>query len=178
MEKKGRAKKEIVFENSSGESSPESKKAVNANISKNRGRNTATSGINFYFPAGTLNNMATKIHHLHRPIDKYLDSKKESIEEDTSGLYNVNKQIHKEYKRILVDQIGVKESEEDLDKQKLALKLREIGRLTELIKLEIKKVKICTLCKRKFAGAEHLRTHETYSKVHAANLLLNPSHLS
>ena len=68
-----------------------------------------------------------------------------------------------------------KEEEEKLEKIKEKsleeTKLNELQKIKELIKAEKSKMKLCLLCKRKFANSSHLGNHEKFSDFHKNNLL-------
>ena len=124
---------------------------IAAKVSKNLGRYTATTGNNFYFPAGTLGTMETKTHHLQRPIDRYFAEK-------------IGKEASK---------IDDPEEEEQSVESAILLKEREVKRLKDIIKAEQKKVKICYECKRKFTSTEQLKRHEGSSEIHKQNIEKN-----
>jgi len=113
------------------------------------GRLTATSGNNFYFPAGTIGTFHTKFHHSTRIIDRYVDKA------GKKAVSAVNSEPIK--------------TEQIIEEDPVAIKERELRRLKELIKSEQKKIKICTICKRKFANYEQLKKHEDFSEMHKSN---------
>lgn len=88
-------------------------------------------------------------HHLHRPIEKYFSDKEEE-------------QLKKEEEEKL-EKIKEKSNEENI--------MNELQKIKELIKVEKNKVKLCLLCKRKFANVTHLANHEKFSEFHKTNLL-------
>ena len=49
-------------------------------------------------------------------------------------------------------------------------KINELQKIKELIKAEKNKVKICMLCKRKFANSSHFSKHEMYSEIHKSKI--------
>ena len=117
-------------------------------MSKNIGRDTPSSLITKTYAkvAGTITNWNTesKQHPLHRPIEKFFSDKQE--------------QQKKMEQEVMKEKIIEKSLEET--------KLNELQRLKELIRSEKNKMKICLLCKRKFAGLEHLIKHEKFSDMH------------
>lgn len=48
-------------------------------------------------------------------------------------------------------------------------KIKEINELNKLINLELCKIVICELCKRKFANKSHYLRHITLSELHKSN---------
>ena len=113
---------------------------------------TATSGNNFYFPAGTIGTFHTKFHHSTRSIDRYVDkSGKKPVSAVNAEQGNPNE-------------------EEIIEEDPVVVKEREVRRLKEIVKIEQKKIKICLECKRKFASQEQLKQHEELSEMHKANV--------
>ncbi len=86
---------------------------------------------------------------MHRPIEKYFSDKEEE-------------QLKKEEEEKL-EKIKEKSLEDN--------KLNELMKIKELIKAEKNKIKLCLLCKRKFANAMHIANHEKLSEFHKANLM-------
>eukprot|EP00831_Metopus_contortus_P016906 TRINITY_DN1711_c0_g1_i1.p2 TRINITY_DN1711_c0_g1~~TRINITY_DN1711_c0_g1_i1.p2 ORF type:complete len:124 (+),score=18.41 TRINITY_DN1711_c0_g1_i1:493-864(+) len=91
--------------------------------------------------------METKKHHPQSAIDRFQaekigkDPRNQSEQDDVP-----------EAPRLAIDE--------------LQLKQREIKALTDLIRAEQKKIRICHYCKRKFVSLEQLRYHEEYSELH------------
>lgn len=127
----------------------------NAKISKNIGRDTPTAvgpksfgkSPKLGFTAGPNWGFNSKQHHLHRPIEKYFSDKEEE-------------QLKKEEAEKL-EKIKEKSLEEN--------QLNELQKIRELIKAEKHKIKLCLLCKRKFANAIHYSNHEKFSIMHKNN---------
>lgn len=136
--------------------------ALDAKVSKNIGRLTATSGSTFYFPAGTIHTMETKTHHLHRPVNDYFKDKLE-IEEMKS------KEAAAAEKEKRAQNSITKEKEKSVNNSKtkdMGELKTQIKKLHEMIKIHQRKIKICYICRRKFAGIEHFRNHEHHSSLH------------
>ncbi len=51
----------------------------------------------------------------------------------------------------------------------VARKREELEELKAIVAAEKRKIKVCKLCLRKFANAEHLRRHEQGSALHREN---------
>lgn len=85
---------------------------------------------------------------MHRPIEKYFAEKEEEGRRR-------DEEEKKEGKR-------KRREEEELS--------NELMKLRELIKVEKNKVKLCLICRRKFASSSHLANHEKYSETHRINI--------
>jgi uncharacterized Zn-finger protein len=127
-------------------------------MSKNIGRDTPTAVGPKSFGksaklgfAGTVHNWGfdAKQHPLHRPVEKYFSDKQE------------------QQKKLQEEELKEKKKMESIEE----LKLSELQKIKELIKAEKMKVKICLLCKRKFANSSHLSRHERTSELHKTNKL-------
>jgi len=103
----------------------------------------------------------TKKHHLQRPLDKFFSDKLEKIEKDEAE----TKRLEQEKIESILEEGFVQEGS-SVQEQKLL----EIEKLKELIRIEKEKIKICYLCKRKFANEAHLKRHEEESEMHKANM--------
>ena len=120
------------------------------------GIHTATQANNFYFPAGTIGTMETKMHHLHRPMSRYFADKIEQEEKEEISLMKSEKEEKNNPDSDMMNAIDAKE--------------REVEKLRELLKSEQKKVKVCLECKRKFASADQLKRHKAESQLHKEKL--------
>ena len=71
---------------------------------------------------------------------------------------------------------AAKKQEQEILKEKMKEKTleehkwSEWQKIKEMIKNEKNKIRICLLCKRKFASATHLSNHEKSSEIHLINL--------
>lgn len=130
----------------------------NAKMSKNIGRDTPTSvgpksfgksaKFGFYGGAGGWG-FTSKQHHLHRPIEKYFSDKEEE-------------KLKKEEEEKM-EKIKEKSMEEN--------KFNQLQKVKDLIKAEKSRIKLCLLCKRKFANSTHFFNHEKFSELHKTNSL-------
>ncbi|KRW98706.1 hypothetical protein PPERSA_00294 [Pseudocohnilembus persalinus] len=160
LEEKNRKHMENVFGDEDDEEE-EVQLPKNAKKSNNIGRDTITSqgpnsfgknrktgftNDNSFRPWAT--DIELKHHKLSRPQIEYLNDK---IVED-------------QLKKKEIDML--KQKEEQLAKQKQ----KELQKIKEKIKEEKNKVKICTLCKRKFENMQKLLIHEEKSELHQNNL--------
>lgn len=92
--------------------------------------------------------LTSKQHHLHRPMEKYFSDKEEE-------------KLKKEEEEKM-EKIKEKSMEEN--------KIIQLQKIKELIKAEKSKIKLCLLCKRKFANSAHLVKHESLSELHKNNV--------
>ena len=99
-------------------------------------------------PSSLSSSWSSRQHHLHRPIEKYFAEKEEEGRRR-------DEEEKKEGKR-------KRREEEELS--------NELMKLRELIKVEKNKVKLCLICRRKFASSSHLANHEKYSETHRINI--------
>lgn len=108
--------------------------------------------------------MAVKSHKKHQVVDTYFSSKLEQIERTEREREQLAKMVDSEQlvNRVIQALNSGKENEQQAIENYL-IKCKEQDNLMHLINQAKKKVKICYVCDRMFANADHLKRHEKES---------------
>eukprot|EP00347_Sterkiella_histriomuscorum_P016934 403351292 len=113
--------------------------------------------------------MAVKQHKKHQVVDAYFTSKLEQIEK-TEREKELQKMFDNEQlvNRVIQALSQSKEQEQQM-LENYSIKCKEHDNLIHMMNQTKKKVKICYVCNRMFASAEHLKKHEKESQMHKEN---------
>ncbi len=115
--------------------------------------------------------MAVKQHKKHQVVDSYFTSKIEEIEKEEREKEQLQKLTFDNdqlVNRVLHALAQTKEQEQQM-LENYQIKCQEFDNLQSMLNQSKKKVKVCYICSRMFANAEHLKRHEKDSQLHKDN---------